>query len=864
MAFLLVVWLGWVGQTTAAASNEPQTEDVLEPWQENYLYMAPSNHGKGWGVFAAKSFHANDVIEVAPLWLAFENFEPLLSDTILDNYCANGWMKDGTMIPIPQTILIFGPSHIFNHGHGDEQNIKLLQMGDDEAPAFIHYAIRDIAVGEELLTNYGSEWFAQRGLHLVIEGDLPIKEEAPPAVGGDTPPPVVVPPPANTNTNTSLWIEDAEWRELYTSKIYAGHGIENCEGLYNSPYPDIDIKGYIQNRVAPFEAGYRNARTKFRIAQAGTVLEILPALIVEKDLVLDTHLEPIVVFWNDLEPSSLEEEVDPDAIFPETLNVLYKTIDTDWVSEYKTLNRVEETVLVPLGGFLSVLERTTSEDPNDYNCRLEGIAPDRWNENAFTIRIVATKPMEVGERLVLKMAGISASPKSRYALWKQLVATTQPFTQPPPQDYQEDENVESSIGPNSWKENYLYMAPSNHGKGWGVYAAKSFRKGDVVELAPMWVGFEAVEPLMFQTILNNYHAERWEWDGTTHHSKTVLIFGPNHIFNHGHDHEQNIKLLQMGDDDAVAFGHYALRDIAMGEELLANYGSQWFAARGLHQIRVGQEEVNDPVMDKSSSSSSSSLPTNITDEWKELYTSKIYAGHGKENCHSLVYSRDSDYNMIPYIRQRMTSMESGYLNARAKVPITNAGTLLEILPALLMPKHMVLDTLLEPIVLFWNDLEPSSFVNPDLFPKTVPVLSQIHAPSGIFHDTVQLDRVEETVLLPLGGSLAVLERTTSDDPADYNCRLEGITPDPWNENAFTIRIVATKPIEVGERLVLKLAGNSASPQSLIDLWDFLVETRQPLMAGYDQKNEDYYDHEEGDGSWTDAEADGDEEENSEL
>jgi hypothetical protein len=825
--------------------------DLDSSWKKNYLYMAPSNQqqqqqgkgkGKGWGIFAAQPFRKGEVVELAPLWVGFEQLEPLVRQTLLDNYHAQRWEWDGTTHH-SKTVVIFGSSSIFNHGNDEtEQNIKLVQiMGNDDddddndhrVATFGHYALRDIAVGEELLTNYGTDWFTQRGLNQVVtEKDDPRIDEA-----------------ANNNNNnrnnTTLWIDNDEWREMYTSKIYAGHGREekNLQGLFNVRSRDYNMRAYIRKRMAPFEAGYRNARAKVSITEAGTLLEILPALVLAKEMVLDTDLEPIVLFWDDLESSSFGTTLDPDFKLPETVNVMYQNRDTDWSSEYEELNRVEETVLVPLGGSLSVLQRTTSDDPQDYNCRLEGITPDRWNKNAFTIRIVSTKPIEVGERLVLKLAGNSASPHSRHALLTQLVATGQPFTPPPPEDYQDDD---------SWQETYVYMAPSTQGKGWGVFAAKSFRKGDIVELAPLWVGFERMDPLMRQTLLDNYHAERWEWDGTMHHSKTVLIFGPNHFFNHGNDDEQNVKLLQMGDDETVAYGHYALRDIAMGEELLANYGTEWFAQRGLHQVAA---EGNDPL---DQSSPTKSTPWIDDDEWKELYTSKIYAGHGRENCPGLSSSQNRDYNMKAYIRNRMAPWESGYRSARAKVPITEAGTLLEILPALIMAKHMVLDTLLEPIVLFWNDLEPSSFVNPEALPKTVPVLTHVPSVSGWSRENIELNRVEETVLLPLAGYLSVLERTKSDDPEDYNCRLEGITPDRWNENAFTIRIVATKPIEVGERLILNLAGISSSPTSLIALWNHLVETRQPLVAALDEKDEDYYEDEAG-VDWTDAEADGEEE-----
>jgi hypothetical protein len=454
----------------------------------------------------------------------------------------------------------------------------------------------------------------------------------------------------------------------------------------------------------------------------------------------------------------------------------------------------------------------------------------------------------------------------------------------------------------SWQENYLYMAPSSSSssssknknnnnnnkkgrkKGWGIYAAKSFQKGDVIEVTPMWIGFENFDPLSMETILNHYMAERWEWNETleVYQSKSVLNFGPNHMFNHGgggtrknnnnnnngndddddddnsekgKEPQQNIKLVQMGDADSVTFGHYALRDIAVGEELLANYGGPiWFQQRGLELV---VDDDDDDLDDDDVDENSTAMVDNNNDihdaAWRDMYTSKIYVGHGMEDCDTLLVEDEEKeldehqrYNMEGYIQTRVAPWDtsSGYRNARAKVRIDQAGTLLELGPALIMAKNLILDTFLEPIVLFWNDLElflPDEDEDDDGLPETVSVLTRAVRTNDIHLETVEWNRVTETVLVPVGGSLALLERTTSKDPTEYNCRLEGIAPDPWNDNAFTIRIVSTKPIEVGERLVLKLANRSASLKSQVALWKHLVDTGQPLSTTTTTPPEGYSD-----------------------
>jgi hypothetical protein len=408
-------------------------------WHETYWYMAPSKtHGTGWSVFAAKDFSKGDIIDVAPLFVNLEDHgqAPLVTETILSHYHSQRWVGEDF-----HSVLLFGLSAFINDGEGLEQNVKLTQLGEvEDGYAFGHYALRDIKAGEELLSSSGGDGSGTTAAWFKEQRQL---------VADD---------------------EDDEDHSFFYSKIYAGYGIEHCQALHNSVLDDeedkeYDMQWFIDNRVAPDESGYRNAMAKVDIDEEGTILEIVPALYVEKAMILDTVLEPLVLFWSDLEDSSIslvpmdlkDRPLDNEALneelwvssLPETVQVLVYQNDEAAALEGSSteeprlleVNRFQDTVLLPLGGTLALLERTTSFDPEDYNCRLEAIAPDRWNSQAVTIRIVSTKPIEAGERLILSMAGESSSEKSRIDLYDELVATGQPLT-PTPEGVEVEEDEE--------------------------------------------------------------------------------------------------------------------------------------------------------------------------------------------------------------------------------------------------------------------------------------------------------------------------------------------------------------------------------------------------------------------------------------
>lgn len=97
--------------------------------------------------------------------------------------------------------------------------------------------------------------------------------------------------------------------------------------------------------------------------------------------------------------------------------------------------------------------------------------------------------------------------------------------------------------------------------GYGVFAAQSIRKGEVVEEAP----------LLSQTtpFLTDYTF--------TTGGKYVLPLGNIPLYNHSDDPSCD----HVVNDDATVLTLVSRRPIKLGEELSINYGPQWFSARGM-------------------------------------------------------------------------------------------------------------------------------------------------------------------------------------------------------------------------------------------------------------------------------------------
>ncbi|MBI2011868.1 SET domain-containing protein-lysine N-methyltransferase [Candidatus Daviesbacteria bacterium] len=99
----------------------------------------------------------------------------------------------------------------------------------------------------------------------------------------------------------------------------------------------------------------------------------------------------------------------------------------------------------------------------------------------------------------------------------------------------------------------------SQGKGRGVFAAKNFRKGKVIEVAPIIVlSFEDLVDTKWNKLFDYYF---WMDE------YVVLALGYGSLYNHSENPNASYKI----DKEKEVIIFKALRDIKKGEEILFNY-----------------------------------------------------------------------------------------------------------------------------------------------------------------------------------------------------------------------------------------------------------------------------------------------------
>ena len=376
----------------------------------------------------------------------------------------------------------------------------------------------------------------------------------------------------------------------------------------------------------------------------------------------------------------------------------------------------------------------------------------------------------------------------------------------------------------------LYLTKSTHGDGWGVFSRYPLREGQFVELAPLLLRFHEDDPstekVLKDTVLNNYHYEY----GPSHF---VLSFGHMLYFNHS-SACPNIKYCQLGSqpdvdslDDAVGLGYYALCNIDAHVELLCDYGgSEWFRDRGLDLVEDTNDETSGALVDSNSPQVISSRIDNDT-----VLCSKLYGGYTEKCIHRVVDCHTVDFECSPYNLKSLYSMgnffmaedPTGFGNVVCRQDV-NEGETLEVAPVLLLPKTSVEGSILETIVINWEDLECSKEIA-GLDVTSVMTCQEDKDDRSIAKVSLSSKHVklEETVMLALAGNLSLMAR----EPTNYNARFV-VEQDPFNSYGFVLRLFATKSIRQGERITVKLP--SLSRASRERFAEELALTGQPITS----------------------------------
>lgn len=370
-----------------------------------------------------------------------------------------------------------------------------------------------------------------------------------------------------------------------------------------------------------------------------------------------------------------------------------------------------------------------------------------------------------------------------------------------------------------WQQCQTFMAPSGEGLGWGVFAARSFQAGEIVELSPGIIPVESGSPVILDSALFDYAYGYYRVDivparrPSVHHLHAVML-GMGMIFNH-HPVAPNLDYTTFGREPASdvphaanAIGFVARRDIAIGEELFSTYGKEdggkdWFSRRGMKPYSPGMSERRISVQE---------LPSII-----EQYCSKIAAGLGRHSWENRIQSLLPPPPGVPFwMDARWLPPNDGEIgSAYAKVAI-RAGENIEMGTGMILSRSRHLKgTALADLAMNWEVLQADH-------QRSLRVLrdqGQLKLQHNTWLTEWSWNRTdgftlwEDVAILPIGGNIGLVDRRSFTGVSSHNCRLEiPTTSDSWpathDHVVVALVLIATQDIQPGELLRLNIPYSS--------------------------------------------------------
>ncbi len=131
----------------------------------------------------------------------------------------------------------------------------------------------------------------------------------------------------------------------------------------------------------------------------------------------------------------------------------------------------------------------------------------------------------------------------------------------------------------------VYVAQSSPELGRGVFANRSFNKGDLIECCPVLILLRPMQqlPPRIQTIV-------YSWSTLTNSTtpSTAIVYGYGSLYNHNNP----ANMRYQADAEQSVLRYYAVCDIAAGEELTVNYNNAEGAATSEQDIWFKQQKIN--------------------------------------------------------------------------------------------------------------------------------------------------------------------------------------------------------------------------------------------------------------------------------
>lgn len=322
--------------------------EELERWQQCDVFLARHNNNSSssltsgsWGVFAARKFAKNEIVELSPLFVPLDSQAAVIRDTALADYV---YSYEGG------SVAVLGNGMLINrHSSVDASNVKFTLLRNDlgsasglkvmKIAAFV--ATRDIEAGEELCS---------------VQEDND-RTSSTPALEQ-----------AGVINETELSLA----KTIYCPRVYGGIGLLAWEERpFSKDSPDASFY-MAAGRLGPRNGGLHGAFAKRKV-QAGAIVESAPVLILPKDRVFLTSLSPLSFYWNDLLPNHRDG-----------------------------LSGNGNTVFFPAAGHIAMVSRVGDHNPN---CRLEIHPFGGLEEgNAGVVfDLIATQDIQPGQILRLNL-----------------------------------------------------------------------------------------------------------------------------------------------------------------------------------------------------------------------------------------------------------------------------------------------------------------------------------------------------------------------------------------------------------------------------------------------------------------------------
>ena len=360
----------------------------------------------------------------------------------------------------------------------------------------------------------------------------------------------------------------------------------------------------------------------------------------------------------------------------------------------------------------------------------------------------------------------------------------------------------------TWQSCDAFMSPDveNPSRGWAVYAARKFRRGEIVELAPLFVPVPNM--VTRHSVLDHYS---YTFDPKNEIS--MVLFGMGAFLNHSPD--PNVRLVDVmtpdrGDNVPHLVGFAATRDILPGEQLFVSYGdapdggNEWYKKKGLKK--------EDPPTD------AVEITPDLLPLFRKKYCSNIYAGIGKETWSDKILpilnsqSSTGDQSWILSGGNTLAPFDAGLSDARSKKDIRK-GQMIERSVGLVLSRNHIRGTPLGVLAFYWENLKVDHKQALIDLRDDERLLLQYQGSETNWEPVDRFQGYSEMTILPIGGMVGMIRRVQgggilvedygSVDDSIPNCKLIiRSNKDHHIPVGVTLELVATTDIASGD--VLKL------------------------------------------------------------